>query len=68
MRRFASKARDYMRAYCAGPNGLDTDACVLNLKTHRCALDTHTAFIISDDVDYCRMGSLIPTIISMNIL
>ena len=50
-RRFARKARDYMRAYRAGANGLHTDVSVLNLKTHRCALDTHTSFIIFDDVD-----------------
>ena len=50
-RRFARKARDYMRAYRAGAKGLDADASVLHLKTHRCALDTHTAFVISDATD-----------------
>ena len=43
-RRFARKSR-------AGANELHTGVSVLNLKTHRCALDIHTSFIISDDVD-----------------
>ena len=34
-RRFARKCRDYMRVYRAGVKGLDTDASVLHLKTHR---------------------------------
>jgi hypothetical protein len=50
-RKFARKARDYMRAYRAGASGLETDSTVLVLKTHRCALDTHHAFVISDDVE-----------------
>ena len=50
-RKFARKARDYMRAYRAGAVGLEADSSVSILKTHRCALDTHTAFIIEDDVD-----------------
>ena len=50
-RKFARKARDYMRAYRAGASGLETDSTVSVLKTHRCALDTHHAFVIADDVD-----------------
>lgn len=50
-RRFARKCRDYMRVYRAGKKGLDTDSSVTILKTHRCALDTHTSFIISDDIN-----------------
>ena len=30
---------------------LDTDPSVLTFKTHRCALDTHSVFVISDDID-----------------
>ena len=50
-RKFARKARDYMRAYRAGAKGLESDSLVNVLKTHRCALDTHTTFVISDDID-----------------
>ena len=50
-RRFARKCRDYMRAYRAGAKGLDTDSSVKNLKSHRCSLDTHTEFIISNDIN-----------------
>ena len=50
-RKFARKARDYMRAYRAGAMGLEADSAVTILKSHRAALDTHTAFVISNDVD-----------------
>ena len=50
-RKFARKARDYMRAYRAGAKGLESDSLVSVLKTHRCALDTHTAFVISVNID-----------------
>ena len=50
-RKFARKSRDYMRAYRAGAQGLQSDSTVSILKTHRCALDTHHTFVISDNVD-----------------
>ena len=50
-RKFARKSRDYMRAYRAGAKGLEADSTVSVLRTHRCALDTHHAFVIADDVD-----------------
>ena len=45
-RRFARKARDYQRAYRAGAMGLEAEVAIKQVKTHRCALDTDTAFII----------------------
>ena len=50
-RKFARKARDYMRVYLAGVKGLESDSLVSVLKSHRCELDTHTAFVISNDID-----------------
>ena len=45
-RRFARKARDYQRAYRAGAMGLEAEIAIKKVKTHRCALDTDTAFIV----------------------
>ena len=44
-RKFARRCRDYMRAYRAGAMGLEADACVRLVKTHRCALETDYTFV-----------------------
>ena len=50
-RKYARKARDYMCAYRAGARGLGADSAVQIVKSHRSALDSHTAFIISNSLD-----------------
>ena len=50
-RKYARKSRDYMRAYRAGARGLGADSAVQIVKSHRSALDSHTAFVMSDSVD-----------------
>ena len=57
MRKFARKAREYMRVYRATKDWPDVDDILLRtenavkaLKTHRCAMDTDLVFV-SDDVE-----------------
>jgi len=50
MRKFARKARDYMRVYRAGVVGTEADDAVKAVKTHRCAMDTDLVFV-SEGVD-----------------
>ena len=50
-RKYARKCRDYMRVYRAGSKGLGTDDVVTVMKSHRSALDSHTAFILSNSID-----------------
>ena len=50
-RKYARKGRDYMRAYRAGAQGLGADTVVTVMKSHRSALDSHTAFILDDSID-----------------
>ena len=38
-RKFARKARDYMRAYRVSATGLDADSAARVMKSHRCMLD-----------------------------
>ena len=47
-RKFARKARDYMRAYRAGAAGLDADSAVRVMKSHRCMLDVGEVFCAAD--------------------
>ena len=42
-RKFARRARDYVRAYSGDHNGLET--AVKKYKTHRSALDTDFKFV-----------------------
>ena len=55
-RKFARKARDYMRAYRAGAKGLEADSAVKLLKTHRCMLDAAASFCSSDATVLCKDG------------
>ena len=50
-RKFARRARDYMRAYRAGYSGLAVEDGVKKHKTHRCALDFHFNFCREESVD-----------------
>jgi len=56
MRKFARKARDYMRVYRAGITGVKADGAVKLVRTHRCAMDTDLVFvsggIVGAPVDY----------------
>ena len=55
-RKYARKARDYMRSYRAGATGLKFGQDIKLLKTHRNALDTDLAFVsancLEDSVNY----------------
>ena len=55
-KKFARKARDYMRAYRAGAKGLEADSAVQLLKTHRCMLDAAASFCSSDATVLCKDG------------
>ena len=55
-RKFARKARDYMRAYRAGAKGLEADSAVQLLKTHRCMLDVAARFCSGDAAVLCKDG------------
>ena len=45
VRKFARRARDYMRAYSWGHTGLEVETAVKKYKTHRSALDTDFKFV-----------------------
>ena len=45
VRKYARKTRDYMRAYDEGITGLALAKQLKKYKSHRSALDTHSAFI-----------------------
>ena len=47
-RKFARRARDYMRAYKRGHKGLEVEIFTKKYKTHRCALDTDYTFVTED--------------------
>ena len=47
-RKFARKARDYMRAYRVSATGLDADSAARVMKSHRCMLDVGEVFCAAD--------------------
>jgi hypothetical protein len=47
-RKFARRARDYMRAYQRGHTGLEVELATKKYKTHRSALDTDYWFFTKD--------------------
>ena len=62
VRKYARKARDYMRVYRVGLDKQDgeTDKHVRICKAHRCALDTNLQFITADEGD--QSGVLVPVV------
>jgi hypothetical protein len=45
VRKFARRARDYMRAYRWGARGLDVETTIKKYKTHRSMLDVEFKFV-----------------------